>query len=339
MILTGAGASMPLGLNSMVSFMDSLEAQFADDGEARETLDRIYQTYERQGWPNGRDLEAVLERLNCYEDYVKLKESDVNLSSFVGRTGNFERFKDIIRRIRQITIKHIHDHYGSVKADEAFILFDPLMAFVAKAQNSPTITVFTTNYDDAIECYAHEAKFNLIDGFTNERNPLWKPELFTEPYSNDHKSIYLFKLHGSTNWYSKDGNIFALLPIRSPDVPDCTNVILYPAQVKPGLVQQEPFKSLYNLFRGYLLKTDVLLVIGHSLRDKVLIEAIVDGARENPGLSVVVINPSKEIKSVMDQLGNIDKSIIEKPFGFESSDYLKELNMKLGKISKKFVLA
>jgi hypothetical protein len=329
-VLTGAGASQPLKKPLMNSFMDLLEEELHE--EARKVLARIYETYKLPDGEKGRDLEVVLEALTRYEEHIKLYETDLNFIQFVGRAANFNTFKSYVELIRETAIQLIFDHYGSVDADDSVALYSPFIETLLYKQGTQFLPIFTTNYDPAVETYAEQVGIKLVDGFTTGRRLVWKPDLFNEVGPERGQAIALFKLHGSTNWYYQDGEIVVYNGLSSPVVPGCENMILYPAQIKPELIEREPFKTLYFYFEQYLTSAKITIIVGHSLRDKVLVETIRRAVRKNRQLSLIVINKkfSKHEKETLDFIGKRQIGLIEAPFEKGSdAKYLIALRKKL----------
>src|SRR3989338_5578712 len=98
-LLTGAGASAPLGLRLMASFMDLLEEKMqkydmADQLDLKGFLGKIYESKAWSGMKLGRDLESVLERLEDYQKWISLVEIDRNLSK---RISQYDQYNHITK--------------------------------------------------------------------------------------------------------------------------------------------------------------------------------------------------------------------------------------------------
>ena len=151
------------------------------------------------------------------------------------------------------------------------------------------LTLFSLNYDDVIEVFCHQYKYNLEDGFAL----YWEPERFNKPGTH----IQLFKLHGSVLWYKTDQGSFykILLDIPEGDYrlvsgEKLKSLIAYPVAGKP--IHVAPLAFGMSEFRRSLESADQCVVIGYSLRDEHIQDILIESCRRNPRLRIIVACPN-----------------------------------------------
>jgi hypothetical protein len=123
--------------------------------------------------------------------------------------------------------------------------------------------IFTTNYDLSIETFLRRRKISFDDGFhedevgDNTFNGSWA------------RGIALYKLHGSVNYYLKDGKI-----VRSNEPLETTTIygekvegprMIYPTGEK--YATRSPFYEYLGQLRQALTTEQVCIAIGYSFRD------------------------------------------------------------------------
>lgn len=154
--------------------------------------------------------------------------------------------------------------------------------------------VFSTNYDRLIETACDAVSVSCIDGFEQNSN---RPESAWLGALHQGKGVRLLKLHGSVNWYREEltGKIFRLekgysLPSHEYRLTHGDRA-LRPLMIIPTLekvVLQNPYATLLTEFSDALRETEILVVIGSSMRDEHIRNTI--GARSN-GLEIILVNP------------------------------------------------
>jgi SIR2-like domain len=147
--------------------------------------------------------------------------------------------------------------------------------------------------------------------------------------------IYLYKLHGSIDWYrDKDqGNILKLsaAPHASPD-------LIFGTDYKMQYI--DPYLFYAYEFRRYSLESRVILAIGYSFRDDHINGIIAQALQNNPNRILLAVSPSasKDLVTLeavkaqclfFDQtaatfLNTIDISSLEEQVGIREADTLFE---------------
>ncbi len=332
-ILTGAGASAPLGMQQMSSFMDIVHKTIEPEDYA--FLERIYRSARTLDGQPGRDLEVVLERIKQYKDILSVTHSDANLNELSDQ-GKVARFEEQVSSV-DTTIRHlIFSHYGgTIKPRASYELYEALFNKIRSA-NNPYLPVFTTNYDLAIEEYVEQAKETEVhDGLIQEGNRrIWNPhESFNPREDMSTLKILLFKLHGSVSWYRRDGQIQGFHDVATPSLDGgWESMIIYPAQTKTDTMKEEPYRTLYAFLERYVAQATTFLVIGHSLRDEILLNTIRTALRKNDNISMLIITrtASDQFIERVNGLGAKRYAIIESEFepGIKAS-YLRKLEKSI----------
>ena len=149
--------------------------------------------------------------------------------------------------------------------------------------NSGDVTVFTTNYDGAIEEYCRQSDLatECVDGFESQQEIMeyaWSGKFI--PSSSAHSRVYLYKLHGSMNWQRRMVGGTRIV-IRKPDdsIPAhrSSDAYIRPTLcIKEADMREEPFATLMGKFYSLPELFDVCIVIGCSFRDKHLLDRFVE---------------------------------------------------------------
>lgn len=137
------------------------------------------------------------------------------------------------------------------------------------------LVVATTNYDRSIEIAFEEMGVALRTGF--------RPGLSFVPATLDAKDLGEFRegspsviyLHGAVGWQINDEGAIASRPASEKFNPTLGRpAVLYPDPTKE--VERDETRDLWTEFRSALAAADVVLVLGHSLNDPHLRDALAE---------------------------------------------------------------
>jgi hypothetical protein len=167
-----------------------------------------------------------------------------------------------------------------------------LERFVEWARVFQGLHFFTLNYDTCLEeavapSCQHTEEVALVDGFSDQGGS-WNPELF----ASSGAGLYLYKLHGSLNWF--DDPEFGLVcrskmdPERMQEIEGERPHLIFGIESK--LTGQQPFFTLTHKFYERLGKASVLLAIGYSFGDVHINRLIEQTTFLNPSLKILVAN-------------------------------------------------
>lgn len=312
-LFLGAGASRPLGKMLMGQFIDHLQ-----NNQVISNAILFEDIIAKQ-----RDLEFLLEELQAIEDkdylQLQIRSRDIFPASSSNSFVEFKLIADRAHTLRVQIEREVFLHYRSIDDEHNIVrLFQPLFNALAGRTEGP-IVVFTTNYDPAIERYcALTGEYVCIDGFAHdeqEREYVWSSANFLSPLvPAGKKALYLFKLHGSTDWIRKGKKMIRGIPIFTGVDTKHTNMMIYPATRK--VAYEEPFFTSYYYLQECLRHARTCDVIGYSFRDYDALTRIQAAVRKNPELAIYVTDP--DAKNLAEKLKRHGISSHPKPTAFEA---------------------
>lgn len=199
--------------------------------------------------------------------------------------------RSIIRKILRASFAINSDTNKSIKS-----VYDMIWSLI-KDTRTKEFQVFTTNYDLVMETYAEEAGFEVINGFKpyRYRSGVWTN---TWDQNTDYPPLYLVKMHGSIYWYRDvDGKIVETGSVAEVDAD--SDIMIAPTLGAKDY-NKEPFSSLIDRFKMAIREVDVLLVIGFSYRDDMIVEIIRDRLKNGMALISISLDAATSIRHVSD---------------------------------------
>ena len=275
-LFLGAGASMPLRFPDTKQFKTDLENLLSQNPDKK-----MFSMLQRSGCEDIEDVLTAIEALvnlpsnngyNLLKNTVRLTyadtESDSNSKPFDEIVSDFSQHKDKIQ-------KQVYEAY-SWKTNipkENLKLYDDIFGIICNSDDG--IHICTTNYDQVMENYIDNDGNGLtrVDGFVHDdatRKLIFQSNILFNPQQNNTtntKNCYLYKLHGSLNWITHEGQIRQRETDES--FADGSNFVIYPTRSsKDDDYKQEPYATMLAKFKERIEKTDVFIVIGYSFRDE-----------------------------------------------------------------------
>lgn len=201
-------------------------------------------------------------------------------------------------------------------------LLEKLLSNRQPGQSAPSI--FTTNYDLAIEWSAEESGINLVNGFSGLHSRTFQPQSFDLGFRNinavgearfGHYNMYLYKLHGSLTWYQDEaGEVIEctsskayqdfIRPLTETSSFSNSQRLIYPGANKYHHTIGFVYGEMFRRFSEFLTKPQtVLFVNGYGFGDY-HINRIILGALLNPSLHIVICYPELADLSADSQLEN-----------------------------------
>ena len=188
------------------------------------------------------------------------------------------------------------------KCKEVLEFYKTFYLKLVQSNRKHPINVFTTNYDLYSEKALDLLGFYYNNGFSGSCIRKFNPNVYNYVYvenMNLNKDIWgrvssffnLYKIHGSINWVTEDGEI-----IEKP-VDNCTakRVLIYPTPQKDRTTLMTPYSDLMRLMRQELIKNNsVLVTIGYSFSDE-HINRIILNSLSNPSFKLVVLSSGANI--------------------------------------------
>jgi hypothetical protein len=334
-LLTGAGASVPLGKDTTASFVARCRASLV--GQDMGLFERIVEGIEAKQVENVVDIEIILDHLFALRRAVETLRTDSDIRAWLATpgalfgmsTGVVPRNTDIEfilqerEALREKLLDLVVDHYCDVDSRKAAHLYGPL--FNLAHQEVP---FFTLNYDSAIESAIGPDRLDLdlIDGFSQGAQPTWSAENFRNfrASPSGKTSIVLFKLHGSTTWGRREGQIVRLPPNLARNPSPYEHVIMYPSQTKLG-IEGEPFGTAYGYLKECLSRTGTCVVIGTSFRDQEIVSVLADSLKRSRNLRLVVVDPEASASNIARKLGCSLEQVVPVKGRFGESDVQSQI--------------
>lgn len=241
-IVLGSGASIPHGIKGM----DDLATWLNNNVEVADGAEAEAWALVRKALEDGDHLEGALEK-NVLPESLVVK--------VVRSTWDF------------IAI----DDYTLLKsAINAEIIF-PLQTLFSGLfrSTSRNLHVITTNYDRVVEYAADSGGYIHHTGFLPGylRRSDGAENLTFRQGSNRAKTVTVWKVHGSLDWFTDaTGNVVAL-PLTN-DLPDgLTPLIVTPGVSKYQRTHDEPFRSALQGADRVLNSATAIICIGYGFRD------------------------------------------------------------------------
>jgi hypothetical protein len=333
--MTGAGASVPLGLPTTSEFLH----EFAQSGPLRrlsgESAEFLRFASSRLNAANAPDIEVVLQDLEgavgwwerqasdlgVFESAMDafrrtLAESGVNQGKVNGLADLLGRdFQSLCRTLAEWNRKltdaiydEVIERYGAVDPAAATDLYRGLLGVFEQlnlGDSVRTIPFFTLNYDIAVEEAADGLGLSVVDGFAGgARGRQWTASAYSNYQEDpDRQRVILVKLHGSVRLGRSSSGALIELPAGTfRDPAPHQHAVLYPT-LGPKLLDQEPFRTNYAMLRACLMHAKLFVVIGCTLRDAELNALIRGCIDENDDLRLLVIGPEVTSQSVAERVG------------------------------------
>jgi hypothetical protein len=285
--ILGAGASAEAGVPTMREIPASFRAVFPLAANEAALFDHLLAALgprDRAGIVDVELLLASLERaLELDRDpsaaLLELR-SEVHVDLGVARSLSTK----LKRYLRQACADPI---------DPVSVSYLAPLAMFARSQG--VLDIVSLNYDCSIEAIADRERVALTDGFRF----FWSPgEEFDQRLESDLPVIRLYKLHGSLSWYRRATYEWVKLPIRPSDESGfvyftgeaLSEVMVYPTVEKdPGAT---PLTDLMLRAKAVLRQAAVIVIIGYSLRDERIREALYEALARSPTTEIVLVDPA-----------------------------------------------
>lgn len=286
-LLLGAGCPVAIRINDQNELDDSGKPLIPDvtrltkmvldnlEEDDRIVVDALFPEI-ADNHDSGHNIETILTR-------VRLLSQAIGSDEFHGLDG--EGYSALAQRIcKQI------GGIVAARLPKAENPFTELVSWVGGTNRSHPVEIFSPNYDLLIEEAFERAKLPYFDGFTGAHRPFFDPTSIRDGELPARWSR-VWKIHGSLGWNIQDGNI---VRTGSRDATD----IIYPDHLKYDKIEQQPFSSLFERLRTFLMTPDSLLLCsGFSFFDAHITSVINEALASNTHTAVIAF-----------QFGNIDST-------------------------------
>lgn len=242
----------------------------------------------------------------------ELKPHDADILRTILKTRNLEQTLSRVRRISAVAAgEDVVDGLSGPSANDldqkicAQVIkqltveatdtgpIDKFSAWVARADYSRPLEIFTVNYDLLIETAFEKLKVPYFDGFVGYLNGRFRSDLVEADPNDPENGIPAFfsriwKLHGSLNWQQgQAGQQTEVLRIGTP-VSDGAIAAIYPSDAKYEDSRRMPFVVLQDRLRRALAEPETLMLVsGYSWSDDHLNEQFFDAATRRQRSEVI----------------------------------------------------
>ena len=314
MVFAGAGASAGLELPTTPMFVKRLTQRWPkinlllnqyrkyveDIGESKKAGEPI-DAEELRDWLVHIILVAEHGEYLLHNQPFETKVSDSSyLSQFVKKV--LTEFDAIIR-----------ETYGNVPPRLAYRHYSQFLNTLAE-QNIDLLPFFTTNYDLVMESLEEYEGLNwhIETGMERKGTHVVLNTKRFNRVSSGQSTIFLCKLHGSTDWWfntNTDRVVQVAFGISPPS--HYEELLIYPTREKFNQINDQPFSFFYDLLSQCLSSRELRLciAIGYSFRDKFINEKF--KVALGRGLRVLIIDPNmtaQHIKQIF-PMPNIEKLV------------------------------
>lgn len=300
LVLTGAGASVPLGMPAMDGFYRRLRP------DLREWAEVIFNSFEEQN----NDLEFLLGRIAYYEHLREDSQRDEHLNKNIVSTSALGVLVAKGKEVRENIFDTIVNSYGRLspeaKEKAAELYRDLYYKLLPEDGTQPRVLpIFTTNYDLTFEGIRDLSKhFKLCNGMSGAGEyGVWERNSYRE---QEDYNFAIFRLHGCSHWVRDKGSRDGELAFQArPDRRDLANkepVILYPLPDKDSRLEEEPFRTAYHHFELCLEAAKAIVIIGYSGRDKVVQRYLAEALKADPNKKFVIVSKGPTLRQELQDI-------------------------------------
>ncbi len=313
-VFAGAGASAGLGMPTTPEFVELLAEHWP---QLRPLLEQYRKYRKDTGNPKKanepidaeelRDWLAQLRQVSEYTEYLLQYQP---YDTTVPHTSHASKFLTLVLNEFDSIIRKT---YGTVDPVRANTHYSKLFSLFSQL-GTDFIPFFTTNYDLVLESLDEYEGFDwaIETGMVKKgTNVILNTKRFEKVIAGQ-PTIFLFKLHGSTDWWknTQTGQIVQVSFGISPPT-QYSDLLIYPTREKFNKVREQPFSFFYDALEGFLSSKQLRLciAIGYSFRDKIVNEKF--GTALKGGLRLLILDPNmkeSQLRQTFDML-DINKQI------------------------------
>lgn len=288
-ILLGAGASVDASIPHSAQMIGEVEKLITTDNKWIKYKSLYYYIRSSIYFSDGlrgtfdNKVNYNIERLvNTLDELSKRNEH--TLFPFVGSWSptlvevagsTFE----LITELRAEIVHKLRTEWLAMKNYNQANYFQGLVRFRKEYQYP--LRVFTLNYDLCVEKVCGADNVEIERGFDEHR--LWDWRQFENEADKD---IYLYKLHGSADWFDEDDRL-----TYSDDTSNIANpAIIFGTTYK--LQYRDPFLFLAYEFRKWTLDSQIIVTIGYGFGDEHINRIIQQALNANEERILLVVAPA-----------------------------------------------
>jgi hypothetical protein len=295
--LLGAGASVDAGLPTSDAMLDSVDEKVGEGGRWEEYRELFYTVKSCLKYADGLHPEAeasaqfnierlvnALRELESNEQHVLypfIAAWNMRLSQHAGR--NFEH----IKKFREEILEELTTSWVNLPEPEPARYYSSFAEF-QKELTAP-LHVFSLNYDMCFEAGCDAADCTLERGFTpgatDGSGRVWEWQRLEDEFVAE-AQIYLYKMHGSLDWYRDGAGQLKFYP-NNPKISVDDLELIFGTNYK--LSYLDPYLYFAYSFRRRTLEAKLLILIGYSLGDEHINGILQQALKQNPQTLVVFV--------------------------------------------------
>jgi len=288
-ILLGGGASCDANIKNSVQMINEIEGKLESEWNEYKNLFNYVESshfhLERIKNVKFNEIKFNIENLvGLLDTIIRISRKEVEGYNFVGAWEkelnivagtNFEKAQNFKNEI----LKKLKEKWLS-PGD-----FKTATAYYKKLSNTGytlPLKIFSLNYDLCVEHNMEAEGKRLERGFDGER--LWDYRRY-DLDMDDAADFYLYKLHGSLDWYrDKEGRLTYVDGIQTID--PLKMEIIFGVQNK--LQSYDPFNYYFYAFREACFEAELIISSGYGFLDKHINDNIANAFKINPHRKLLI---------------------------------------------------
>jgi hypothetical protein len=293
--LLGAGASCDADIKSSVQMISEIENKLEIDWkEYQELFNYIESSHfhlERIKNVRQQEIKFNIENLvELLDTIIRIAKKEVEGYNFVGSWekelytvagNNFvkaQNFKnEILKKLKDIWLSP-----SNFKTASSYY-----KRFAYTGYTYP-VKIFSLNYDMCVEQNIEAEGKSLERGF--DENRLWDYRRY-DIDKDEPADFYLYKLHGSIDWYRDDKQRLTYVDGVQTINPLQMEIIF---GVQNKLQSYDPFNFYFYSFREACFKAELIVVIGYGFMDKHINDNITNAFKLDPNKKLLINSLFKE---------------------------------------------
>lgn len=279
-LVIGSGASVPYNIPGMGALATALKSFFS-----------------AHAYTNPNSTKAVNEFIENLDNGMGLEEALLNIKA----TDEVEN--DIVLNVWNLVGQADREVYNRLLANEDLKL-KTLLEYLIYNYPAKVSNIVTTNYDRIIEYAACQIDAYVNTGFTPSAigRPYNKIDFLPKKLDSEYTgTLSIWKVHGSLDWFKKDGKVVSLA--NTDSIPaGYTPCIITPGTNKYERTQQEPYREIFSHVDTIFNTATGFLCIGYGFNDSHVHPVLLKIAKKR---NVKIIIVTKEItKPIEDNVIN-----------------------------------
>jgi len=277
-IVTGAGASRELGQEAPLPLMADWCDRLCEALDAHEP--GLAAAAGLKPGISGEEFEEALGALLRWQDLRPLNQRFFGLGgSNVGKFPTevqhcFEREGERLRTVMVTLNASLYREFGAgqISVSSAADAYSWLMS---RLHTKVRPVFVTTNYDCSIEMGLEELGFEPNTGFVRRQglSPKLAPEGLVGRVAGSEREVGVLHLHGAVGWYQQQGEVIEFYADQPYNDTMGVPSVLYPDPEKDP-TRDAAVQALWDEFDHALDAATHVLVVGHSMHDRALVERL-----------------------------------------------------------------